>query len=112
MAQAASPCLADVGGQHCHCPVFISFLSEFPENPIWHLSGFLCLDSARICGKNAVRCLPVRPENDEEELFFSVLVRRRLILSLNFSPRVGNINYYNISDISDESGLCFAIFHL
>ena len=62
--------------------------------------------------KNAVRCLPIRPEKDEGELLFSVLVCRRLIHRLNFSLRVVNINCYNITDIFDESGLCFAIFHL
>ena len=83
------PILADVGGQHCPCPVLVSFHVRKKVSGVCLLSGFcpdflsgfsvriFCLDSVscpnsvRTFIKIAVRCLPVRifrPEKDETEL--------------------------------------------
>jgi len=73
---------SDVGGQHCPCPVLVSFLSGFSgiscplsvccpdfckkDCPMSFCSDFVCLDyvrcpdSVRNFRKNAVRCLSGR----------------------------------------------------
>ena len=54
------------GGQHCPCPVLLSFLSGFSGKscPV----SVYCPDSVRIIEKKAARCLSVRPNKDEIEL--------------------------------------------
>ena len=75
---------SDVGGQHCPCPVLVSFLSDLSGKScpvsVWCLdsvwifcSDSICLDSARFpdsvrnCMKNANQCLSVRPDKDDTE---------------------------------------------
>ena len=73
--------ITDVGGQHCPCPVFVSFLSGFSENRVWCLpavrifcpvsaclDSVSCHDSVWTLRRNTVRCLSVRPDKDETEL--------------------------------------------
>ena len=58
---------ADLGGHHCPCPVFLSFLSGFRFQKIvsgvYILSGF-CPEFR----KKAARCLPVRSDKEESKL--------------------------------------------
>ena len=87
---AISGTQSDVGEQHCPCPVFVSFLSGFPGKscpvsvccldfvrilcPVSVCPDFFSLDSVRWPDsvrilEKALRCLSVRSEKDETELY-------------------------------------------
>ena len=107
---------ADVGGQHCPCPVRVLFLSGFsgkscpvsvwcPDSvqifcPMSVCPDFFCLDSVRCPDlKKTVRCLSVRSAGqgrDRAVRTFAVLVRRHLFLklyNLSYSELFYNVSY-------------------
>ena len=70
--------LADVGGQHCPCPVLVLFLSGFSgkSSPV----SVRCPDAVRIIEKNYPLSVgPAGPGRDRAVQTFTVLVRRRLV---------------------------------
>ena len=60
-------CAADVGGQHCPCPVLVSFLSgKSCPMSVCCLDSVRCSNSVRIIEKSYP--LSVCPDKDETEL--------------------------------------------